>query len=381
MRKKYTKQEKAKIVLELLREEKTVNQITAEYGVHPTQLAQWKKTALEGLPDLFEHKERELKKVTKEHQQEVDQLYKKIGDLTIQVDWLKKNLTKLSSSAERRDMVDRNNSKLSVVQQARLLTISRSSLYYKQAGPSREEIDLKHRIDEIYTAHPVYGSRRIKTVLRREGYLYQGRLVGRKLVQRCMQEMGISGVCPGPNLSRRNHKESIYPYLLRNLKIERPNQVWGIDITYIRLTQGWMYLVAIIDWYSRYVVSWELSPTLEIDFVLQAVIRGFMKVKPDILNSDQGSHFTSVKYVALLHQAEVKISMDGKGRAIDNIFTERFFRSLKWEDIYLKEYQTPREAKIGISNYIQHYNWERPHQSLNDQTPAEVYFSLKEAVA
>jgi len=278
-------------------------------------------------------------------------------------------------------MVDRNNSKLSVVQQARLLTISRSSLYYKQAGPSREEIALKHRIDEIYTAHPVYGSRRIKTVLRREGYLYQGRLVGRKLVQRCMQEMGIFGVCPGPNLSRRNHKESIYPYLLRNLKIERPNQVWGIDITYIRLTQGWMYLVAIIDWYSRYVVSWELSPTLEIDFVLQAVIRGFMKVKPDILNSDQGSHFTSVKYVALLHQAEVKISMDGKGRAIDNIFTERFFRSLKWEDIYLKEYQTPREAKIGISNYIQHYNWERPHQSLNDQTPAEVYFGLKEAVA
>jgi len=235
---------------------------------------------------------------------------------------------------------------------------------------------MKRQIDEIYTQHPDYGSRRIAASLKRKGVQ-----VNRKAVQRHMREMGISGVCPGPNLSRRNHQHSIYPYLLRNVTASHPNHVWGIDITYIRLAQGWMYLVAIIDWYSRYIVSWELSLTLDIDFVLQAEKRALSRATSDIMNSDQGSHFTSPQYIELLKKANVQISMNGKGRALDNIFTERFFRSLKWEEVYLKEYENPREARKEIAKYINYYNSERPHQSLKYRTPAEVYSGSMAAVA
>jgi putative transposase len=196
-----------------------------------------------------------------------------------------------------------------------------------------------------------------------------------------MREMGIQAIYPGPNLSRRNHKQSIYPYLLNNITASYPNHVWGIDITYIRLQHGWMYLVAIIDLYSRYIVSWELSQTLEIDFVLIAIKRALSQGKPLIWNSDQGSHFTSHKYIELLKEANVQISMDGKNRAIDNIFIERFWRSLKYEDVYLKDYQTPREARIGITEYIRYYNCERPHQSLDYRIPSEFYYTPAESVA
>ena len=212
--------------------------------------------------------------------------------------------------------------------------------------------------------HPYYGSRKIARILK----------VNRKTVQRLMREMGIQAIYPGPNLSRRNHKQSVYPYLLNNITASYPNHVWGIDITYIRLQYGWMYLVAIIDLYSRYIISWELSQTLEIDFVLIAVKRALSQGKPLIMNSDQGSHFTSPKYIELLKKANIQISMDGKGRAIDNIFIERFWRSLKWENVYLKDYQTPREARIGITEYIRHYNDERPHQSIYYCIPSKLYF-------
>lgn len=196
-----------------------------------------------------------------------------------------------------------------------------------------------------------------------------------------MREMGIQAIYPGPNLSRRNHKQGVYPYLLNNITASYPNHVWAIDITYIRLRHGFMYLVAVIDVYSRYIISWELSQTLEIDFVLTAVKRALRQGKPLIMNSDQGSHFTSPKYIELLKEANVKISMDGKGRAIDNIFIERFWRSLKYEDVYLKDYQTPREARIGITDYMRLYNYLRPHQSLNNQVPASLYIVQEASVA
>jgi putative transposase len=261
-------------------------------------------------------------------------------------------------------MVEFHKPKIPISQQTELLSISRSSLYYRPVEISREELNLRHRIDEIYTQHPYYGSRRIGVILG----------VNRKRVQRLMREMGISAIYPGPNLSRRNHKQSVYPYLLNNITASYPNHVWGIDITYIRLRHGWMYLVAIIDLYSRYIISWELSQTLEIDFVLSAVQRALSQgIKPLIWNSDQGSHFTSPKYIELLKEVSVQISMDGKGRATDNIFIERFWRSLKYENVYLRDYQTPREARIGIAEYIRYYNNERPHQSINYCTPSKLY--------
>lgn len=252
--------------------------------------------------------------------------------------------------------------------QADLLGLNRSSLYYQPVSPSVEELAIKNRIDQIYTKWPFFGSRRISAILRQEGCI-----VNRKAVQRHMQEMGIAGICPGPNLSKRNLEHRVFPYLLRGLPIAHVNHVWGIDITYIRMQKNWMYLVAVIDWYSRYVISWELDQTLELPFVLQAVEKALKQCKPTILNSDQGSHFTSQKYIDLLQSKDIKISMDGRGRALDNIFTERLWRSLKYEEVYLYDYQTPREARQGIDRYFQMYNFERPHQSLKYKTPAAIF--------
>jgi putative transposase len=266
-------------------------------------------------------------------------------------------------------MIERDNPGLTMSAQAELLNLNRTGLYYEPVGPSAEEIAAKHRIDEIYTAHPYYGSRRITVTLCKEG-----RWISRPTVQCYMREMGIAGISPGPNLSKRSTEHKIYPYLLRGLAISYPNQVWGVDITYIRLLGGWMYLVAILDWFSRYVVSWELDQTLELPFVLNAVDCALQQATPDIWNSDQGSHFTSPQYTEKLLAASVRISMDGKGRALDNIFNERLWRTVKYEDVYLKDYTTPRQARQGLGQYLTFYNQERPHQSLNYQTPAQVYF-------
>ena len=199
--------------------------------------------------------------------------------------------------------------------------------------------------------------------------------INRKTVQRYMREMGISGICPGPNLSKRNLQHKIYPYLLRNVTSSYPNHIWGIDITYIRLVGGWMYLVAVLDWYLRYVVSWELDQTLEMPFVLKAVERALTQASPTIWNSDQGSHFTSPQYIERLSAANVQISMDGKGRALDNIFTERLWRTIKYEEVYLYDYASPKEARSGLTRYMDFYNLERPHQALKYRTPAEMYYN------
>jgi putative transposase len=264
-------------------------------------------------------------------------------------------------------LVDWNRAELALRVQCELLGLNRSSLYYVPKIPSPEEVALKHRIDELYTAYPFYGSRRITAVLRRE------RRINRKTVQRHMREMGLAGICPGPNLSKRAQEHRLFPYLLRHLTVTDPNHVWGIDITYVRLRQGWLYLVAVLDWYARYVLSWELDQTLELPFVLAAVRRALERATPTIMNSDQGSHFTSPQYIEILQAASVQISMDGKGRALDNVFTERLWRTVKYEEVYLHDYATPREARQGLRRYFQFYNDERPHQALGYRSPAEVY--------
>ena len=266
--------------------------------------------------------------------------------------------------------MERHESGVPLNLQADLLSLSRSSLYYQPVPPSAEEVALKHRIDAIYTAYPFYGSRRITVQLRREGLL-----INRKAVQRHMREMGIAGICPGPNLSQRNLEHRVYPYLLRQVSATYPNHVWGIDITYVRLQNNWLYLVAVLDWFSRYVVSWQLDDTLDIDFVLLAVDDALAHHKPIIWNSDQGSHFTSPQYTQRLLAADVKISMDGKGRALDNIFTERLWRTVKYEEVYLHDYQTPKQARTGLTAYFDFYNHHRPHQALGYLTPAELYFA------
>jgi putative transposase len=269
---------------------------------------------------------------------------------------------------ERLALVEWEQGELSLQQQAELLSVSRASLYYQPVAPSAEEIAIKHRLDELYTQCPFYGSRKMTVLLKPPWN------INRKRVQRYMREMGLAAVFPGPRLSQPAPGHQIYPYLLRNVTASYPDHVWGIDITYVRLQKGWMYLVAILDWYSRYVVSWQLSDTLEMPFVLTAVDQALAQATPVIFNSDQGSHFTSPQYIDRLKAAGAQISMDGKGRAIDNILTERLWRTVKYEEVYLNDYANPREARCGLSVYHHFYNHARPHQSLDDATPAEIYF-------
>jgi putative transposase len=271
-------------------------------------------------------------------------------------------------------MIDRDATELPLTSQADLLGLNRTSLYYQAVPPSPKEVAIKHTIDRIYTDNPTYGSRRIAVLLERDHDL----VVNRKAVQRHMREMGIAGISPGPNLSKRNSEHRVYPYLLRGLTAAYPNHVWSIDITYLPLVGGWMYLVAILDLYSRYVVTWALDDTLEMPFVLDAVTRALAQARPRLWNSDQGSHFTSPQYTQLLLDAEVQVSMDGKGRALDNIFIERFWRTVKYEDLYLQEYASPRAVRTGLRRYITKYNEERPHMALEYRTPAEVYFGAEQ---
>ena len=261
---------------------------------------------------------------------------------------------------------------IAVQTQAQMLGLSRASLYYRPQPPCPERVALMHRIDEIYTARPFYGSRKITYQLQQEG-----RPVCRETVRAYVRQMGLFAIAPQPGLSRPAPVQEICPYLLRGVSIERPDQVWGVDITYVRLRQGWLYLVAFLDWFSRYVVSWELSETLEMPFVMAALERALAGARPSIINSDQGSHFTSGLYTARLKAGDIRISMDGRGRCMDNIFTERLWRSVKHEEVYLNEYDTPRQARDGLGGYFVFYNRERPHQALDYRTPAQVYHETK----
>ena len=272
------------------------------------------------------------------------------------------------SRDERIALLERDADRLPLKEQAALLQLNRSGLYYQPVGPAVRELALKRRIDEIYTALPFYGARRIAAQLCREGLP-----TDRKTIGRYMLEMGIAALYPGPNLSKRAAQHAVYPYLLRGMNIERPTQVWSLDITYVRMPHSWLYLVAVIDWYSRFVLSWELDQSLAQPLVTRAVQAALGQAVPEICNSDQGSHFTSPQYTKLLLAAGVRISMDGRGRALDNVFVERLWRTVKYEEIYLHEYQSPHDARVGLSAYFDFYNKRRLHQSLDYRTPAEVY--------
>ncbi len=286
-------------------------------------------------------------------------------------------------------MINPMHRKISVRCQCDLLGLNRSSYYYQpktvtrkpknttgqMVRPIREteqNLSIMKRIDEWYMSYPFYGSRNMKTVLNREGYC-----VNRKRIQRLMRLMGLQAIYPKPCLSIAGKGHKVYPYLLKGFSIDRPNFMWCADITYLRLAHGFVYLVAIMDWHRRFVLSWRLSNTLDTEFCLETLREALENGKPEIFNTDQGCQFTSEDHTGLLKDAGIKISMDGRGRAFDNIMIERFWRSLKYQDIYIKDYQTVMELSAGLDAYFRFYNYERPHQSLEEKTPAMVYFGYE----
>jgi putative transposase len=269
-------------------------------------------------------------------------------------------------------LVQPDHPELSIRRQCQLLSLARSSLYHRPIDVSVGELALMKEIDRLYTRWPFYGSRRILNELRKTH-----EEINRKRVQRLMQVMGLQALVPGPHTSKPHPEHPIYPYLLGGIDVVRPNQVWATDITYIPLEYGWAYLVAVMDWFSRAILSWRLSNTMTVDFCVNALEEALQHHgPPEIFNSDQGSQFTSPDFTGVLKREGITISMDGKGRATDNIFIERVWRSLKYEDVYLHDYATLAEAHAGIGRWIRFYNVRRPHQALDNRTPMEVYRGL-----
>jgi len=281
----------------------------------------------------------------------------------------------LSSVTERLELIETNSETLSIERQCALLQVNRSWYYTWRNQPhdvvDADDVRVMHLIDEIYNLAPFYGVRKITWEL----WNRHQELVNHKRVARLMRVMGISAMVPGPNTSQPHPEHPIYPYLLKGLEADHANHIWGVDITYIRCGSTWLYLYAILDWFSRFVIAWELSDNLCVGFCLEALERGLIQAIPDLHNSDQGSHFTSRDYLSLLlAHPEIQISMDGRGRCMDNIFTERLWRSVKCEEVYLKDYQSPREARQSLTAYLNFYNYDRIHQSLDYQTPAAVFY-------
>jgi putative transposase len=266
-------------------------------------------------------------------------------------------------------MIELQLSTISLRRQCELIGLNRATLYYQPATETELNLKLMRLIDEQYTRRPVYGRPRMTEYLRRLGYE-----VNEKRVRRLMRKMGLEAIYPKPKTTIAASEHKVYPYLLREVKILRPDQVWSTDITYVPMQQGFMYLMAIIDWFSRYVITWQLSNTLDGEFCLQALRRALSSTQPEILNTDQGVQFTARAFTSSVEAAGVRMSMDGRGRALDNIFVERLWRSVKYEEIYLKEYASVIALEEGLESYFSFYNQERPHQSLGYRTPAEVHY-------
>ena len=271
---------------------------------------------------------------------------------------------------EKRVLIEAGAKGLSIRRQCELLALDRGSYYYAPGAETMENLNLMRRIDRLYVQWPFLGSRKLVVFLRRQGIA-----VNRKRVQRLMRLMGLEAICPKPHLSANGTDHRVYPYLLRGVEIVRPNQVWAADITYLPMRHGFLYLVAILDWYSRYVVTWRLSNSLETAFCREALAEALRSGAPDIFNTDQGVQFTSDEFTQVLRRAGVRVSMDGQGRVFDNIFTERLWRSVKYEEVYLKAYDDGWGAEKSLRRYFAFYNTRRPHQALAYQTPAEVYWA------
>jgi putative transposase len=268
----------------------------------------------------------------------------------------------------KRQLVEPEHPRISLRRQCALLGLSRSGLYYQPVGPSAEDLELMRLLDEQYTAAPFYGIRRMMAWLRGRGYAVNHQHVGRLL-----RTMGLEAIYAKPRLSQPAEGHTVYPYLLRGVTVSRNNQVWSTDITYIRLQSGCVYLVAVMDWFSRYVLSWAVAITMDVRFCLEALEQALSGGRPEIFNTDQGAQFTSQEFIARLQKGGVQISMDGRGRALDNVFVERLWRTVKYEEVYLRDYQSVWDARHHLARYFAFYNEERLHQALGYRTPAAVY--------
>ena len=373
-RRNFSAKFKSELVIELLKGEKDLNIIATENNIQPNLLRNWKKEFLDKASVVFDDtREDNLKEKLALERKEKAEYAKKVGQLTMQVDWLKKNLKKHLDLTTRVNLVQNllKTKELPVKTGAALLDINRTSVYYKGTSISQEELDCKSIIDRLHTDNPAWRARQLSAQLKKRGYQ-----VGRRKTRRYMNEMGIDPIYPKMNLSKRMQQAKVCPYLLRNAVIDRPNQAWSIDITYIPIKRGFLYLTVVIDWYSRCIVGWEVDDTLDTRMVITALKKAFMVAKPVILNSDQGCQFTSNEYMNFLKENQIRQSMDGKSRWADNIMIERWFRSFKYEEAYLTQYNNIREARKAIGKYVHTYNFERCHSALNNQTPASCYYPI-----
>ena len=372
-RKSYSAEFKSKVVLELLSGDKTVAQLSSKYEITAKSLTDWKKQFLENASLAFD-----LSGATKAYKDEIDELKeendalaKKLGKTTIERDWAVGKLKSLDLS-NKKDLVDFKLNTLSVARQCEMMELNRSSLYYEPKPMKAYDLKIMNRIDEIYTdISSTYGYRFMHAQLVEDGYK-----IGINKVNKLMNMMGIQAIFPKKRklTSIKNHEHKIYPYLLKDIEITKPNQVWSGDITYIRTAKGFMYLAAIIDWHSRSILSWKLSNTMDTALVTDVFKEAIQKYgRPKVFNSDQGSQYTSHEHTQLLKAHDIQISMNGKGRSIDNIAIERFFRTLKYDEIYINDYQNVAELRNGINKFMHFYNFNRFHSALGYKKPMNVY--------
>jgi len=370
---------KTKVVLELLSGEKTIAQVASKYEVTAKSLIDWKKRFLENASMAFD-----VGKATQSYKEEIadlkkenDALAKKLGKTTIEKDWAVGKLKSLDSSTKR-DLVEFKQTKptLSLTRQCEIMEINRSNLYYHPKPISAKDLMIMNRIDKVYTdISSTYGYRFMHQQLLEDGFS-----IGKNKVLKLMNKMGVQAIFPKKrkHTSIKNHEHKIYPYALKDLKINRSNQVWSGDITYIRVQGGFMYLAAIIDWYSRSILAWKLSNTMDTTLVTDVLKEAMERYgKPEIFNSDQGSQYTSKEHTRLLKTYKITISMNGKGRSIDNIAIERFFRTLKYDNIYINDYTNNKELREGIDRFMDFYNFNRFHSALDYKKPMEVYQNKK----
>lgn len=387
----YSAEQKSKIVLELLKEEQTVSQLATKYKVTAKSIQNWKKQFLENVSKAFEDdasakaQQKEIEKLKSEN----DELAKTLGKTTVERDWAVGKLKSLDLSNKRHLVTSKLTTNISKTRQCRLLNLSRATLYYKPRPMSRRDKKILDAIDEIYTDNSEYGYRLIHRQL-----LEDGHIIGKDRVLKYMGILGIQAIYPTKKrvTSLKNSEHKVYPYLLKaywtkigktkQVQVETPNEVWSGDITYIRTNGGFMYLAAIIDWHTRAILSYKLSNSMDATLtteVLQNALEEYPK--PKIFNSDQGSQYTGYEHTQLLKAYDIQISMNGKGRSIDNIAIERFFRTLKTGNIYISDYKTIKELKEGVKNYIHKYNFKRFHSSIDYQKPMNLYLESMKKVA